>query len=287
MTSPKPSLRTLLVLARASNLPTVWSNCLAGWLLNGGGDWLKFSIVCLAATLLYTGGMFLNDAFDANFDRNFRPERPIPSGAITEKEVWRWGGNLLALGTLLLMWINIPTAILTVLLVAFILIYDAIHKLVVLAPLIMALCRLCLYAVAGSAAAVPVQGIVVWSAIALAAYIVGLSYLARKESMRGALNYWPAFFLAAPVVLAFFTNDLQHHRMAFGLSGILMFWVVWCLRHTFWSTHRQIGRTVSGLLAGIVIVDLLAVADQAEPFGLVFVGLFIASRLFQKFIPAT
>ena len=32
------NLRTLLVLGRASNLPTVWSNCFAGWLLGGGGE---------------------------------------------------------------------------------------------------------------------------------------------------------------------------------------------------------------------------------------------------------
>ena len=32
-------LRTLLVLGRVSNLPTVWSNCFAGWLLAGGGLW--------------------------------------------------------------------------------------------------------------------------------------------------------------------------------------------------------------------------------------------------------
>ena len=27
--------------------------------------------------------MYLNDAFDVRFDRSFRPERPIPSGAIS------------------------------------------------------------------------------------------------------------------------------------------------------------------------------------------------------------
>src|SRR4030095_6179699 len=109
MISTKPSFRTFLILARASNLPTVWSNCLAGWLLGGGGDWLEvaiprvrgagvrlnFAILCLGATFLYTGGMFLNDAFDADFDRHFRPERPIASGAISEKEEWRWGINFL------------------------------------------------------------------------------------------------------------------------------------------------------------------------------------------------
>src|SRR6266853_1629535 len=81
-------MRTLLVLGRVSNLPTVWSNCLAGWLLGRGGPWDRFALLCLGATLLYTGGMFLNDAVDEEFDRRYRPERPIASGRITGCTVW-------------------------------------------------------------------------------------------------------------------------------------------------------------------------------------------------------
>src|SRR5437899_1088645 len=65
-------IRTLLVLGRISNLPTVWSNCLAAWLLAGGGPWSRFAILGTGASFLYTGGMFLNDAFDVEFDRKYR-----------------------------------------------------------------------------------------------------------------------------------------------------------------------------------------------------------------------
>jgi len=61
--------RTVLVLGRGSNLPTVWSNCLAAWLLGGGGPAKYFAQLLAGTTLLYTGGMFLNDAVDADFDR--------------------------------------------------------------------------------------------------------------------------------------------------------------------------------------------------------------------------
>src|SRR6186713_2936577 len=103
-------LRTFLVLARASNLPTVWSNCLAGWLLGGGGDLIKFLWLCIGATFLYTGGMFLNDAFDADFDRQHRRQRPIPSGAITEREVWSSGLIFLGFGLATLLWMGKLTA---------------------------------------------------------------------------------------------------------------------------------------------------------------------------------
>ena len=91
-------LRTLLVLGRVSNLPTVWSNCLAGWWLGGAGNFDKLPYLLAGATSLYTGGMFLNDAFDVEFDRQYRKERPIPSHAIGLKAVWVWGVAWLAFG---------------------------------------------------------------------------------------------------------------------------------------------------------------------------------------------
>src|SRR5208283_5330106 len=81
-------IRTFLVLGRISNLPTVWSNCLAAWLLAGSGAPGRFGVLCLGSTLLYTGGMFLNDAVDSAFDRQFRPERPLPSGRVRPSTVW-------------------------------------------------------------------------------------------------------------------------------------------------------------------------------------------------------
>src|SRR3954468_4225694 len=90
-TSALPDLRTLLVLGRASNVPTVWSNCLAGWLISGGGSVGALLLLCAGATALYIGGMYLNDAFDVEFDRLNRNERPIPSGAISVGDVWGYG----------------------------------------------------------------------------------------------------------------------------------------------------------------------------------------------------
>src|SRR5579863_9878663 len=110
-------LRTCLVLGRVSNLPTVWSNCLAAWWLGGGGNLRKLFPLLLGATLLYLGGMFLNDAMDANFDSQHRRDRPIPSGIITAKSVWRMGIGLLIAGLVNLFLLGMTTGILGVLLV--------------------------------------------------------------------------------------------------------------------------------------------------------------------------
>src|SRR5262245_6932409 len=102
MTSPG-RLRIYLRLGRVSNLPTVWTNVLAGLVLTG--NWPDVPVLVgllVSLTLFYTGGMFLNDAFDNRFDAQHRPERPIPMGQISVGEVYGIGFGLLVLGILLL-----------------------------------------------------------------------------------------------------------------------------------------------------------------------------------------
>ena len=281
------TFRTLLILGRASNLPTVWSNCLVGWLLGGGGLDLKLLFVWVGATALYTGGMFLNDAFDADFDRQHRRERPIPTRAIELRAVWIWGFSWIALGLLLLGSLSVVTLLLTILLVASILLYDAIHKMITFSPVIMAACRFWLYLVAASASPDGVTGLAIWSAFALASYIVVLSYMARKESTRGPLPYWPCYLMAAPVLLALMANPGPFARPAIILSLVLTAWVLLSLRHALWMPQPHIGRAVSGLLAGIVLVDWLAFAIAPPAVGMLLALLFGAALVFQRFIPAT
>lgn len=282
-----PSLRTLLILGRTSNLPTVWSNCLAGWWLGGGGNIKNLCPSMAGATLLYLGGMFLNDAFDSNFDAQYKRERPIPSGLISATVVWRIGFGLMAAGLGCLFFLGMVTGILGVVLVVCILVYDAVHKLVTISPVLMAACRFFLYLVAASTGAEGVTGWAVWCGLALAAYIVGLSYIARKESRHGPMRFWPCLFLVAPILLAMIMNADGFAQTALWVSAVLGLWIVRSLRYTFGESDRNIGRTVSGLLAGIVWVDLLAVVDITRELAPVFVVLFLLSLLFQKFIPAT
>ncbi len=279
--------RTLLLLGRVSNLPTVLSNCLAGWLLGGGGEhWGRFALLSTGGALLYVGGMFLNDAFDAEFDAQHRRERPIPRGAISEKTVWFIGFGLLAGGLVLLLPMGLMTAVLALLLATSILLYDAIHKMVAFSPVLMALCRFLLYLVAASAAVRGVTGLALWSALALACYIVGLSYLARKEATGLVIERWPHFLILVPVIVALVVNDGSSRSTALVLAAIFLLWTVRSLRGA-WAKPRNVPRAVSGLLAGIVWVDLLAVADESRPVICSFVVLFLVAIGFQRFVPAT
>jgi 4-hydroxybenzoate polyprenyltransferase len=284
--NPPSRLRTLLVLGRVSNVPTVWSNCLAGWLLGGGGDWARFALLCTGATLLYIGGMYLNDAFDAHFDAQHRRERPIPSGTISAKTVWRIGIGLLSAGTLCLFVLGFTTAILAILLCACIVLYDAIHKLLTVSPLLMAMCRVLLYLVAASAAVRGITGLAAWSATALGIYVVGLSFVAKKEATGVKIEVWPQLLLAIPVSLSLLVNDGVFRQPALLIAAIASIWIVRSLR-TLWMPPLNIPRSVSGLLAGIVWIDLLAVADEPRWVCATFIGLFLLALGFQRAVPAT
>lgn len=286
MTQPN-TWRALLVLGRVSNLPTVWSNCFAAWLLGGGtNQWGRFALLCLGATLLYVGGMYLNDAFDANFDQQHRRERPIPSGQVPVQTVWKLGIAMLVLGVVVIAPLGATPLLNAFVLALCILLYDAVHKLITFSPLLMAACRLFLYVTAAAAPAGVATGEAVWAGFAMAAYITGLSFLARKESTGMRVQLWPLALLLVPVLLAFLVHDGSFRRDAIFVSVIAALWAARSLRSAFMEP-RNVGRAVSGLLAGIVLVDWLAVADQSLQRGATFVALFLLALLFQRFIPAT
>jgi len=283
-----PRLRTLMILGRVSNLPTVWSNCLAGWWLTGHGNFWKLPLLFLGTSALYTGGMFLNDAFDADFDRQRRSTRPIPSGAITMELVWIWSFTLLAAGTIALALIGTATGVLALLLLASIIVYDATHKAITASPWLMGLCRFWVYVIAGTAGRNGLDGGPIWCGIVLALYIVGLSYVARRESFRSRVPYWPLLFLVMPIAMAILMDVGPARKAAVLLSIVLGIWIARCVWPVFFRADVNVGKIVSGLLAGIIFVDWLAVAPLC-PVGLsvTFVVLLVATLCCQRFVPAT
>lgn len=286
MSAPSPSLGTLLVLGRISNIPTVWSNCLAAWLLNGGGPWLNFVVLCSGATLLYVGGMFLNDVFDVAFDREFRRDRPIPAGKIAERDVWWIGSELVLFGWLLLFLLGSVVGWLGLGLVVTIVLYDAIHKRTAVAPVLMALCRLLLYVVAGAAAALPLSEAVVWHGVALAIYVTGLSVMARKESGQGSISSLSGWLVLAPLVVNCMVPSSRNLLSWVAFAG-LAFWLIRTIRPRRLREKLNIGRSVAGLLAGMVLVDGSALPQLSLGLALTYFALFQLALLLQRKIPAT
>lgn len=277
--------RALLLLGRVSNLPTVFSNCLAAFILGGAGEWHRLAFAIIGATLFYLGGMYLNDAWDAGFDKRFRKERPIPSGAIGEKIVWIIGSLQLATGLICFTLAKVPIS-LSLTLSSAILVYNALHKVVDYSPFLMALCRFVLFLCVASIGEKGITGASIWGAIALACYILGLSHLAKGESGENQKpNPLPCLLLAVPPLLAFLVHDGEYRF--YGLTLIILYvaWMFHCLRK-LWMNAVPITEAISGLLAGIILVDLLTLGLD-NPNWILLAMLFVIALLCQRFVPAT
>jgi 4-hydroxybenzoate polyprenyltransferase len=279
------SLRTMLILGRAANLPTVWSNCLAGWWLGGGGNVRQLPPLFAGASFLYLGGAFLNDAMDAKFDREYRHARPIPAGLVSLPIVLRWAVAWLVLGLLCLFWLGKFTGILGLALVLCIVLYDALHRVITFSPVFLGLCRFCLYVIAASVSTNGVTGWPLWCGLVLAAYVAGARWLTGREQARKPIRYWPLPLLAIPIFLALLMDMHACLQGALALSAVLALWVARSLRPALWSEERDLESAATGLTAGIVFVDWVAIADAPRPLSVVFLVLFGLTLLGQRLIP--
>jgi heme O synthase-like polyprenyltransferase len=81
-------LRTWLQLFRAPNLFTVPGDPLAGYIVvNGFQISWGVALPILASFCFYGAGLLMNDLADEAEDRRERPQRPLPSGAVTSSSV--------------------------------------------------------------------------------------------------------------------------------------------------------------------------------------------------------
>lgn len=305
-------MRPWLHLARISNLPTVWTNVTAAWLLAGGAlaDPRLYWLI-LAGSLLYTGGMILNDAADVKFDREHRQERPIPSGQVSVTAAWAVGSGMLVAGAVLACGFDANVWI-TAALVAAILFYDFYHKPWAGSVIVMGACRVLLYLMAASSAAVdswaaqkitfgtnwhfetgflPAGPVLVMpAALALGCYIVGITLAARLEHKEGTLPVASSLFAFA---LLYTPGIVCALRFAGGgepwqlvILAAFAFLIV-CATQALRKGSPAIGKAVGMLLVGIAIVDALAVSTVSMPLALGFVALAPLLRLWQRWVAAT
>ena len=279
---------TLLRLGRVSNLPTVWTNVLVGTVL-AGGAWqnARTGIVLVAMSLFYVGGMYLNDYFDRAIDARERPDRPIPAGDISANAVAAAGFGMLCAGIVLLAATGVAAAATGLILAGLIVAYDLFHKGINVSPVTMGLCRAFVY----FGAAVAVSGGLSWSVglagFALTAYVAGLTYAARQESLDRVGNLWPLVLLCAPMILAL--PALQYGAGAIVIYLALIGWTAYAVY--LLATRPVAGavpRAVAALIAGISLVDaaFLAGVGAIMPASVAVAG-FAATMMLQRHIAGT
>lgn len=278
--------RTALKLGRVSNLPTIWSNVIAGCALAGGAPLHVVVTVAAAISAMYVAGMFLNDAFDRNIDARERPERPIPSGEIAADTVIVIGMSLHVVGVVALASINGRAGLSGLALAGAILLYDWQHKGNPVAPFVMGLCRALVYVAAACATAAYFGEGVLLPAAALLAYIAGVTYTARLESVDRIGSLWPLALLAAPLVVGLAGSDFSTPAIiaviALAICG---------LRLAQLLQRRgpgDVSAAVALLLACISLNDALISSTTVVPYApLACLACFALTLVLQRYIPAS
>lgn len=296
----KKTLHAWLELARISNLPTVWTNVLAGWLLAGGQwEWKPLAWLLAGGSLIYTSGMMLNDAADVKYDRTHRPERPIPSGRVPLMLVWAVSVVMMLSGAAMFVRGAEACVWLTGALLAAIVAYDFYHKQWSGSVFVMGSCRTLLYLATASA----VTGSLSWGehhetimkAIALGGYIVGLSLVARHEARAHQVSRGRAQWiqmgvgcagLFAPVIIGIWYAGWHREWIpvvfAADLCAVILLAISWMRMNAKW-----IGKSVGLLLAFIPLVDALAVAPLRIIEAVIFLMIVPLLMLAQRKIAAT
>ncbi len=282
-------LHHLLTLARVSNLPTVWSNCLAAWLISGVAPSWGLLPLMLGASLLYAGGCTLNDACDAKWDAQHRPERLIPSGILSRRSVWIIGLTEMAAGLAAIVGAGVSVWWPAPALAAAILLYDAWHKQSPLSVIIMGACRWLLYLTAASVAGGDLRPVMICGGV-LWLYIIILSLVARGEAKRGAAVPGTRYLLfLVPVALAAagWIGDMRGSLMWIGVVITSLEAVVMILT----EQNVPVSTWVNRLLAGIPVIDLCLLFSLALDVPILWYLAFPAavalSLLFQRWFKAT
>jgi len=286
---------TALRLGRVSNLPTIWTNILAGAVLSGATFTpLSLALLVLALSLFYVAGMYLNDAFDREFDTVAYPKRPIPSGAVLARTVFTIGFLGLATGELLLIALGYgmadghgwPPPLAGLCLAATIVYYNLRHKNNPYGPLLMGLCRVQVYLTTALALAPALPERVWWGAGLLFIYIIGLSYIARQETLARLTSLWPLAFLAAPFFYGM-QGALRSIIPALIYVGFFT-WVLLAVIRLARRTQFDVREGVSALIAGIALLDALLIALAGEPWlAVAAAGGCLLTRLAHRLIPGT
>ena len=187
-------MRDWLRLVRLPNHATAVADVLAGFLVCSGMralDWPPAAcwLAIVASVCFYAAGMVLNDVYDVALDRQERPERPLPRGAIGLRRAAAVGSGLLAAGSAAACATAVVSgspwpAFVGAALTAAVWAYDRHAKSTPLGPAVMGGCRALNWLLGMTAAGGP-AGLPQWLIpLGMGTYVAGITVYARDEAVR-------------------------------------------------------------------------------------------------------
>ena len=326
-------LKTWMVLGRVSNLPTIWTNVLAAmviaqtgllmpgvlldaeisaaplWTNAGMENVGLFLSTLFALSLMYVGGMFLNDASDVQWDRAHGNLRPIVNGDVSVNTVFLLGSVFLVTAIVIITYLyqqvlsvsNDATLayepyygfIASVALALSVVLYNVMHKkFLYISAFIMGACRLGVYIIAALLLA-RLTVLVILAGASLLFYIAGLTYLARNEHQEKSNNennsiarYWPLLLLLMPVLVSTWVGYSSVYFWVFLLIFIL--WIYRWVKPLLWQKNPEVGVCIGGLLAAIPLIDGLMLASvQAVVPAMICLLVFLLMPTLHRWVSGT
>ena len=286
-TPPRTTLMTWLQLMRLPTVFTALADILCGYCVSHPkADFTDLMAatplgwLLLASAGLYLSGMVLNDVFDARLDAVERPERAIPSGRISKNAAAIFGIALMTIG-LLAAWQadrmagpDSRSLFVASMIVIAVIAYDTVLKKTIVSPLSMAACRFLNIILGAATAGIHGNGIMaMWMmptvdvAMALAVYIVGVTWFARHETGEASrMALWSGLLIAAVALLMNIDTALSHGAgksasLIAGLQLMLLASVMFRLGRNAIDdgSPRRLQQMVGKLLLGIIVLDAVMV----------------------------
>jgi len=255
--------------------------------------WIIISSACL-----YCSGMAWNDYFDRHIDAQERPDRPIPSGRISPNLARGIAVGLSIVGVASAMIVSTIVApssplpgIISIVLLAMILAYDARLKATPFGPLAMGGCRflnVCLgfsLSALGSLAIVP--------AAIVGTYVVGITFVAREEvgRSRKPVLMFGLTLIAAALLGAILVPTLglaKGRSLAVILISLLAARLVVLSEAALREpSPRYVQSLVRSAILGLIVLDSALATSLVGPLGLLLLVLLIPAQLLGRWVYST
>ncbi|MBB2151202.1 UbiA-like protein EboC [Pedobacter sp. LMG 31462] len=252
---------------------------ISGYFLTTAFDFehlLPILLLCISTLGLYSGGVIFNDVFDAEKDKKERPGRPIPSGAIAQKDAAVFGGICFTVGVVAAAAVNLTSLVLALMILIAALTYDKWSKhFTIIGPINMGLCRgLNLLLGVSIFSRTPE---IWWLVIAIIpiAYIASLTIInRRKGNDKSKTSLYLAAFLYAFVIacILFIANSKGFFLMT--ILFIIPFYLM-IFTPLFKALDNPIGENINKSVKAGIIALILLNAAWASAFGIWYIALII------------
>jgi len=252
----------------------------------------QFFWLIAGMSALYVSGMFLNDVFDIEFDRQYRPERPIASGQIPMRTAVICSALIMLMGLLFILLassgrtgtVGFLTALCLSLLI---IIYNWKHKNNPFAPIIMGACRGMVPITAGLVYSASIGSQLIIGVFSVSVWTIGLTLLAKNEHLNDKSHKWPLLLLLLPLVFIA-TGTITSGLVAWLFFGLFAIVIIHIVSSIFFRESISKKQLVSLLIASFSLIDGLLLAVNGFEIAAILAGFMtpITLRL-QKSIAGT